>query len=426
MAIPLHQRAHNVFLSHSSKDKLEFVDGLYHWLTQKAGLKVWFDRNLGSGQIAFNLGEAIGDSQAAIIVLSENSVRSTWVTQECSALEAEVGNSGAEFRIATVRLDDVDPPGLLRSFKHIDADKGALTPDAAALLMDTLFGGKESSGGRSVYLSRGWRPSEQRSAEVISEALQSAGMRLVCDWTGQPHYDRERIRGIIESTVGLAAILPHRGGGETSKYITDEIRMAQDAGLPTLVLSHKDVVAKPEWSIAAPLIFDNGIEKQRATEVAEMFGNGIEDFVRRWPATSRGEHIFLGHSLEASINDRFLTARGMLSRIAGLPIKVGGLVGGLEAQSEIIRLIREAALCIIDITNLTYEGLPPKIDFALNSSIEAGIALGAERPLYLTCRGPRRTPPFMFRNKQVWFYEDDLELIGNLRRIAAAHRRMVL
>jgi hypothetical protein len=32
----------------------------------------------------------------------------------------------------------------------------------------------------------------------------------------------------------------------------------------------------------------------------------------------------------------------------------------------------------------------------------------------------------MFRNKQIWFYENELELIGNLCQIAAKHRRMVL
>jgi hypothetical protein len=32
----------------------------------------------------------------------------------------------------------------------------------------------------------------------------------------------------------------------------------------------------------------------------------------------------------------------------------------------------------------------------------------------------------MFRNKQIWYYENDLELIGILARIGAEHRRTVL
>jgi hypothetical protein len=425
MGTPLNLRANNVFLSHSSRDNVDFVDGLYGWLTRQAGLTVWYDRNLGGGLVAAKLELAIDSSQAAVVVLSENSIQSRWVELECSRLHEEVARCDGDFRIATIRLDGVDAPGLLKSFKHIDIDKSALSATSAALLMDTLFGGKDNAAGKSVYLSRGWRAAERPPADRISHALQMSGLRLVCDWTGQPHYDDDRVRRIIEGTGGLVAILPHRGKGETSKYIVKEITVARDAGLPTLVFAHRDVALRPEWLLSDPLVYDLDVEKQEAEEVADLFGNRIDDFVQSWKP-GRGEHIFLGHSLEESIDDKFLTSRGMLARITGLPVKVGGLVVGREAQSEIVRLIREAGLCIIDITNNTYKDLPPKIDFALNSCIEAGIALGCERTLYLTCRAPRRTPPFMFRNLQVWYYENDLELIGNLRQIAAEHRRTVL
>jgi len=158
------------------------------------------------------------------------------------------------------------------------------------------------------------------------------------------------------------------------------------------------------------------------------YGNQIEDFSQEWKKPSKGEHVFLGHSLETTINDSYSALRRMVSRITGLPVESGGLVTGHEAQSEIVRQIRDAEVCIIDLTNSSHQGLPEKINFALNSCIEAGIALGTgkEKNLYLTCRGQRRSPPFMFRNKQIWFYADDLELVGSLRQIAALHRRMVL
>ena len=38
-----------------------------------------------------------------------------------------------------------------------------------------------------------------------------AGLRVVADCTDQPDYDVERVRGIIESTGALVAILPNRG-----------------------------------------------------------------------------------------------------------------------------------------------------------------------------------------------------------------------
>ena len=173
-------------------------------------------------------------------------------------------------------------------------------------------------------------------------------------------------------------------------------------------------------------MFDDAIDGREVQDVSEVFGAQIEGLVQAWGKPKLGDHIFLGHSLDEAVGDDFLTARGMLSRITGLPVEVGGLVSGPEAQNEIIRLIREAALCVIDISNMTYVNLPSKINFALNSSIEAGIALGGDRTLYLTCHGPRRSPPFMFRNRQVWFYDNGLELVGALRQIAAKHRRMVL
>lgn len=426
MGTPLNRRAYNVFLSHSSQDKIAFVDDLYQWLTRRAGLKIWYDRNLASGQVAANLDQAINDSKAAVVVISERSVQSHWVGLECSRLQEEAARTRGDFRIATIRLDGADPPGLLKAFKHIDIANSTLTAGSAALLMDSLFGGKDSADGRSVYLSRGWREAERGSAERIGEALQAHGLRLVCDWTDQPHYDENRVREIMEGTGGFAAILPHRGNGETSSYMIREIAMARMVGIPILVFSHRDITPRPEWSLPDALPFDNGIEHLPIDEIVTLYGSRIEEFTQSWHNAMHGDHVFLGHSLEQSIDDKFLTARGMLSRITGLPIRVGGLVDGLEAQSEITRLIRESGLCIIDITNQTYENLPPRIDFALNSCIEAGVALGCGKPLYLTCRGPRRTPPFMFRNKQVWFYDNDLELIGNLCQIAEKHRRMVL
>jgi len=426
MSTPLNQRPNNVFLSHSSKDKVTFVDGLYQWLTTQAGLKVWYDDHLGSGPVSKNIGLAIDSCQAAVVVLSEGAVQSYWVETECSALQEEAANWGGDFRIATVRLGPVDPPGLLRSFKHIDVAQGALSAHAAALLMDSLFGGRDGAVGRSVYLSRGWRAAERPAAERICQALQAAGLRLVCDWTDQPTYDVGRVGDIMAGTGGLVAILPHRGEGETSRYIIREVNMAREAGYPTLIFAHRDVVIKPEWSLPNPVLFDDRIAGDTPDHVFTAFGNKIEEFTEQWAKPRGGEHIFLGHSLEESVEGDFQMAREMLGRITGLPVEIGGLVGGGSVQADIVRLIGDASLCVIDITNVAYENLPPKVNFALNSCIEAGIALGSGRTLYLTCREPRRSPPFMFRNKQVWFYKDNLELIGVLRQIAAKHRRMVL
>ena len=102
-----------------------------------------------------------------------------------------------EFRIATIRLDAIDAPGLLESFKHIDAPDGKLDIYSASLLMETLFGGRDHAQGRPVYLSRGWHPAEMPAADKLCSAIKQAGLKLVCDSIDQPHYDSARIQDIM-------------------------------------------------------------------------------------------------------------------------------------------------------------------------------------------------------------------------------------
>lgn len=425
MSIPLNQRNHHAFLSHSSRDKEQFVDRLHAFLQKQAGLNVWYDRGLVSGQLSKNLDEAISDCRAAIIVLSENSANSKWVELECSRIIDEANNV-PDFRIATIRLDRADAPGLLKAFKHIDALDGVFSFDAAALLMETLRGGRQQAEGAPVYISRGWRPNESKPADAICRTLRSFGLKLIADWRDQGSNDPQRVSRLMDGTRGLAAIVPHRGKGQTSDYIVKEIDMANDMGIPVLAFIEDGVDPRPSWEHADVVGYDAAVASWSADELADTFGPGIETFAGRLKKSRAGEHVFLGHSLEQTIDDRFMTVRRMLARITGLPVLTGGEVSGIDAQAEIVRLISESELSVIDITNLSHPGVPEKINFGLNSCIEAGIALGAGRELYITCQGERRSPPFMFRNKQVWYYKDEVELVGKLAQIANWHRRMVL
>jgi hypothetical protein len=428
MATPINQRPNDLFLSHSSRDKNTFVDDLFTWLTGRAGYKVWFDRGLASGGLSTNLDEAIDTCRGAIIVLSENSIKSQWVKSECDRIHSEWANRKGGFAIATIRIDPVEPPGLLKSYKHIDVLDGKFTTEAATLLVESLNGGRDSALGRPVYLSRGWRESEHALAECIANICKASGLKLVCDFTDQPHYSADRVRNIMDSTGGLVAVVPHRGQGKTSSYVVNEIEFAHELGLPVIAFTHSDVARANIPALAESVIYDANITSLDVHQVEDLYSEPLAEFTAQWRKPKRGEHVFLGHSLEESIGDRFAMLRRMLSRVTGLPVVTGGLVGGEEAPTEIVRLIQDAELSIIDITNKAHQNLPEKVDFALNSCIEAGIALGAGRSkaLYITCAGPRRSPPFMLRTKQVWYYDDGLGLVGALRQIAYAHRRMIL
>ncbi len=428
MATPINQRPNDIFLSHASRDKSAFVDDLFIWLTRRAGYKVWYDRGLASGGLSTNLDEAIDTCRSAIVVLSENSVKSQWVKSECDRIHSEWANGRGAFAIATIRLDPVEPPGLLKSYKHIDVLDGKFTAETAALLVESLNGGRDSALGRPVYLSRGWRDSEQAPADCISNICKSSGLKLVCDFTDQPHYNADRIRDVMDSTGGLVAIVPHRGQGKTSSYIIKEIAVARELGLPVIAFIHSDVERVNIPAVTEAVVFDDSVVSLDVHKVEDLFSEPLATFTTQWRKPNRGEHLFLGHSLEESIGDRFAMLKRMLSRVTGLSVVTGGFVSGEEAPTEIVKLIQNAEICIMDITNKAHPNLPEKINFALNSCIEAGIALGAGRAntLYITCAGPRRSPPFMLRTRQVWYYDDDLELVGALRQIAYTHRRMVV
>ncbi|HEY3473810.1 MAG TPA: hypothetical protein VGK56_04320, partial [Anaerolineales bacterium] len=77
--------------------------------------------------------------------------------------------------------------------------------------------------------------------------------------------------------------------------------------------------------------------------------------------------------------------------------------------------IRGAFMMVADITQEN-----------LNTCIEAGIAMGARRRLHLVARGPRQKPPFMFRDQQVWYYNNDVELLGIIHNLVRPYRRRII
>jgi len=80
--VPLRERRFDAFLSYSHADKA-VVDQVHAWLV-RAGLEVWYDgTHLPAGSmVASELGSAISQCRAALIVLSPQAVESGWVEEE--------------------------------------------------------------------------------------------------------------------------------------------------------------------------------------------------------------------------------------------------------------------------------------------------------------------------------------------------------
>ncbi|NOU17231.1 MAG: toll/interleukin-1 receptor domain-containing protein [Bacteroidales bacterium] len=116
-------KPNNVFISHSSKDKL-FADKLVKDLT-KVGVPVWYDKfdiQLGDS-IPGKINEGISNSKHFIIILSKNATNSKWVNEELNAALIKQINLTGTF-IIPLLLEDCDVPPLLshRAFADFRKD----------------------------------------------------------------------------------------------------------------------------------------------------------------------------------------------------------------------------------------------------------------------------------------------------------------
>ena len=77
----------------------------------------------------------------------------------------------------------------------------------------------------------------------MSEALSSAGLRLVGDAEDRGEYDLGRIGGIMDGCGAYrgGAAVPAEQAGDDIEYVLDEWRLAAERGLPCLVIPHPDM-----------------------------------------------------------------------------------------------------------------------------------------------------------------------------------------
>jgi hypothetical protein len=109
----------SVFLSHSSKDK-PFVRDLADFLTGSGEIQVWLDeREIAPGQnIVSRIGEGL-DAEFVLLILSPDSVDSSWVKEEWTdAFWEQINNR--QTKLAGVLYRDCRIPRLLRNKKYFD------------------------------------------------------------------------------------------------------------------------------------------------------------------------------------------------------------------------------------------------------------------------------------------------------------------
>jgi len=213
-ALPINKRSYRTFLSHAHADKA-FVDDLYLWLRDYAGMKVWYDSaEFPSGLVASELGRAVENCQSAILTLTEKAISSGWVEEEWNVC-IEQQKSFPDFQIVMLKLDQCTPPASLRVRKWIQVENATLQPETACQLIEALHlhQTRPSEILRSTfYLARGARAAEVESSEKLVSRCRNAGYRFVRDSPDQESFSEARVKNIIAATSGVFAFVPYRGG----------------------------------------------------------------------------------------------------------------------------------------------------------------------------------------------------------------------
>jgi len=424
--LPVHKRDFHVFLSHASADKAAIVEPLYHWLTNIAGWRVWFDAASLSGgdQFGSELPKAIGQCRALLLIISKASLNSGWVQQEFQfALMHQ--NQFKDFRIIPVVLDDSQPTGFMATVTHIKMPEFTIeTADALLKALGNVnpaLQAKVKYGRvRDIYLSRTWREHETAFADQVSKAFADADFRLIGDSNDQNVESKKRVTQIMDSCGGLLAILPHRTNEAcgTSPQMIDEIHWAAEKNLPFTVIRENEAITVPEALEAKAVQVITIAPTLPADQIAVVSHEAAAKLNDVWREPTSRQYVFFATDFDLAHQRRKDIIRGLIERVTAMPCLIGDEIEGagtISVQQRIVNLIQGAQVVVADITADN-----------LNTVYEAGVARGAGVTTLLISGDERHNPPYMLTDQQVFFYKDDIEMLGRVNKLIYPFRRRVL
>jgi len=417
MSSPMNRRDFDVFLSHAHQDE-PFIAELDHWLTEKAGLKVWYDaRELSGGALlAGDLQQAIERCRAMVILASEQSLSRGWVKAEYNSAMDERANN-PDFRIVALRLPKADVKELMKGTSWIDVPEPRLDFRTALAILRAFYPGERlpnPAKARDIFISRSWHRDDGTSARTVCRALAEQGFRLIGDAKDQQGFRTgNRVERIIASCGAFVCILPFRKPATRQdspyKYFLREIDFAAAQSIPSVI------IADPQVSRDDGQGEDWLRMETAATECPDVVASTLQNLWDQWQPPPRPKQIFLAMDLDSSAARAGSPARQLIERVTGMPTVVGNEIDETPVQTAIRESICRSFVVIADIT-----------DDNLNTCIEAGMGLAAGTNVELLARGKPRRPPFMLRDLQMRTYEDDVEQLGLLHKIARRYRRGIL
>jgi hypothetical protein len=424
MSVPVHRRPFDAFLSHAHVDHA-FVDNLYRWLGEIAGLNIWYDakRMTGGQGIGSGLQSAIEECRGMLLIASNDSIARGWVKAELDIARVEQADS-SDFRIVPLRLAGADVASLLKGQSWIDVQQGQLTAEVAAAILRSFYPGDNRPDprvSRDVYFSGSWQPADNAGALVVSRALCRSGFRLIGDAKDQKGFKSNRVQSIVESCGAFVGVIPYRGGESASvsekpyKYFLTELDLALKADLPTLVVADPRV-RRSDGEDKSWIRLET-----QASDCPKEVQEAIDSLWEEWRSPPRPHDIFFAIDLETPGSHRDSEIRQLIERITGMRTVVGNEIREPDIQSAILQAIKEAFLVIADLSGST------DTSFNLDVGIEAGMALASGANLALIAKGKPRSPPFMLRRAgQLMTFEDEVDHFGVLHSIVRDFRRRVI
>ena len=412
---PTYQRPYHTLISSKYVDK-KIAHDLYTWLFEVARIPVWYDlRNLPvSSNIDTEFPTIIGQCRSIILLLSRDSVTSEGLKKQYNHA-ADHKKKYNEFRILPVRIDDCDLPPYMDIDNSIDLNDSKLDLETANELLFSLYYNDIGAEFEKpeIYVSRTWRENkESELANYVCKQLISKGFRLIGDSKDREGYDEERIKSIISSCGELVSILPDRGRGTTSTYMVEEIEIALDFKMPCLIVTEPNVQLSEQLERLAIRLAPESI---RNIGESHDLHTSITTLREEWKNPAQPHYVFFATDLENKKRNRWIKEH--IQRITCMECIIGDDIKEVPLLETIIAKISRAFMIIADISEEN-----------INTVIEAGIAIGKgfKENLHLIKKGPRQKPPFMFSDKQILYYADDLELFGLVHSIAFQYRRRVL
>jgi hypothetical protein len=430
------KREHHCFISYASEDAA-IAKAIADWLTS-AGLRVWFDaQRMNAGDpVLDTLAREIGNSRSCLVILSQAALTKAYVKYEVDiACQQRVMEPG--FNVLAMRTDPaIDPTTrfpALTSVSWADVAGGTLTlASARQLLLSLTPDLPRAPQSRHVFVSCGWGEAEQPVTRRVCAPLVARGVRLIGDAVDQGSFGeagKTRVQRIMSGCSGHLLVLPRRQPlgktpAEAYKYFLAEWELGQQLQLGRRVFC----VAK---AVLPAVLQAEAIEVGTAEDPAVFESALVELHDETVPSAP---YVFLGCDFKRS-PQRNQAAREIIEHVLGEECWMGDDYPAEQLREAIVDRIMNANVVFSDLASARDENTN-RLAINLNTCIEAGIAIGAKRPVFVSALDPasfdanvtdRTTQiPFMFRNNQVHWYANEQDYLARMHRLARLMRRRIL